>query len=311
MSTMRILLITWATAATIMAQAQQNIERLIPSFVTLENVKVKESIDNGVWSTYEGPIYSAVIENAPMEMIPTWMVDSLITAFEKELSFATESDRYQKHSEHGDTLSYTLAYNGTINPANDVPRLNVMNHHYSKRITVAAALDIENKTLCLHYYKIGKVKGRIWTPTEAQQGSLLDIFHEIVEDGQSQVVPVSYDIDNGNGNGNWEYMNSHYGYVHRHGIRVEVPKEKAKDIFQRMFAAIVEAAQTQEVFSCSLSQNDANIAFGKQWSGEVFCLRRLQDGRVFVLHVEKPEKPCDIAIPHNWHEIDRISRLKN
>lgn len=35
-----------------------------------------------------------------------------ISAFEKELSNATESDRYQIHSEKGDTLSYTLAYAG-------------------------------------------------------------------------------------------------------------------------------------------------------------------------------------------------------
>ena len=35
-----------------------------------------------------------------------------IAAFEKELSNATESDRYQIHSEKGDTLSYTLAYAG-------------------------------------------------------------------------------------------------------------------------------------------------------------------------------------------------------
>ena len=123
-------------------------------------------------------------------------------------------------------------------------------------------------------------------------------------------MSVSYNINDGNGNGNWEYMNSHYGYVHRHGRRVEVPKDKANDYFQRLFAAFIEAGQTQDFFSCSLSRNDANIVFGKQWDGDVFCLRRLKDGRVFVLHIEKPDKPCDLAIPYNWHEVDTISRLK-
>lgn len=310
MNKIKFLLFVGVATCTLAAHAQQNIERLLPSFATLENVKVTESIDNGVWSRYEEPCYSVLIENAPIEMIPTWLVDSLITAFEKELPLATESDRYQKHSEQGDTLSYTLAYNGTINPTNTQSRLNVMNHHYSQSITAAAALDIENKTLRFHYNKIGKVKGRIWTPTEHYHGSLLDIFNDIAQDDQSKVVSVSYDINNGNDSGNWEYMNSHYGYVYRHGKRVEVSNDKAEGAFRRIFAAIVEAAQTLDVFSCSLSRNEANIAFGKQWSGDVFCLRRLKDGRVFILHVEKPDKPCDLAIPHNWHEEDKISRLK-
>ena len=185
-----------------------------------------------------------------------------------------------------------------------------MNHHYSQSITAAAALDIENKTLRFHYNKNGKVNGRIWVPTSVHHGTLLEIFNEIAQESLSKVVSVSYNINDGNGNGNWEYMNSHYGYVHRHGRRVEVPKDKANDYFQRLFAAIIEAGQTQDVFSCSLSRNDANIVFGKQWDGDVFCLRRLKDGRVFVLHVEKPDKPCDLAIPYNWHEVDSISRLK-
>lgn len=310
MNKIKFLLFVGVATCTLAAHAQQNIERLLPSFATLENVKVTELVDNGVWSQYEDPYYSVLIENAPIEIIPTWLVDSLITAFEKELPLATESDRYQKHSEQGDTLSYTLAYNGTINPADDKTRLNVMNHHYSQHITAAAALDIENKTLRFHYNKIGKVKGRIWVPTSVHHGTLLEIFNEIAQENQSIVVPVSYDINDGNGSGNWEYMNSHYGYVRRHGKRIEVPKDKADDLFQRLFAAIIESSQTQDTFSCSLTCNEANIAFGKQWSGEVFCLRRLKDGRVFILHVEKPDKPCDLAIPHNWHEVDRISRLK-
>ena len=310
MNKIRLTIVVWATLLTLSVYAQQNIERMLPAFATLENIKVTESIDNGTWSQYEAPFYSVKIENVPIEMIPSWLVDSLIIAFEKELPLATESDRYQKHSEQGDTLSYTLAYNGTINPTNTQSRLNVMNHHYSQSITAAAALDIENKTLRFHYNKIGKVNGRIWVPTSVHHGTLLEIFNEIAQESQSKVVSVSYNINDGNGNGNWEYMNSHYGYVHRHGRRVEVPKDKANDYFQRLFAAIIEAGQTQDVFSCSLSRNDANIVFGKQWDGDVFCLRRLKDGRVFVLHVEKPDKPCDLAIPYNWHEVDSISRLK-
>lgn len=310
MSKIKVLLFAWATTFTLTAHAQHNIERLLPSFAMLENVKVTESIDKGTWSQYEAPFYSVVLENVPIEKLPVWLVDSLVVAFERELSLATESDRYQKHSEQGDTLSYTLAYNGTINPADSHSRLNVMNHHYSQSIKVAAALDIENKTLRFHYNKVGTVQHLIWKlPTEPDK-TLADIFNETAQDKAAKTVPVSYDIVGGDGHGNWQYMNSNYGYVHRKGLRIEVPADKAADVFRRMFAAIAATGQTQDTLSCSLSPGEANIAFGKQWSGEVYCLRRLDDGRGFVLHVEKPDKPCDLAIPYNWHEVDRISRMK-
>lgn len=310
MNKIRLTIVVWATLLTLSAHAQQNIERLLPAFATLSNVKVTESIDNGTWSQYEAPFYSVVVENVPIEMIPAWLVDSLITAFEKELPLATESDRYQKHSEQGDTLSYTLAYNGTIHPADSHSRLNVMNHHYSQSIKVAAALDIENKTLRFHYNKVGTVQHLIWELPKKPDKTLADIFNEIAQDKTVKTVPVSYDIVGGDGHGNWQYMNSNYGYVHRKGHRIEVPANKAADVFQRMFTAIAAMGQSQEVLSCSLSPGEANIAFGKQWSGDVYCLRRLDDGRVFVLHVEKPDKPCDLAVPYNWHEVDRISRMK-
>jgi len=310
MSKIKVLLFAWATTFTLTAHAQHNIERLLPSFAMLENVKVTESIDKGTWSQYEAPFYSVVLENVPIEKLPVWLVDSLVVAFERELSLATESDRYQKHSEQGDTLSYTLAYNGTINPVDSHSCLNVMNHHYSQSIKVAAALDIENKTLRFHYNKVGIVQHSIWQlPTEPDH-TLADIFNEIAQDKATKAVTVSYDIDNGDGHGNWQYMNSNYGYVHRKGHRIEVPANKAADVFQRMFAAIAAIGQTQDTLSCSLSPCEANIAFGRQWSGDVYCLRRLDDGRVFVLHVEKPDKPCDLAVPYNWHEVDRISRMK-
>ena len=311
MSKIKISLLVWVTTFTLTAHAQQNIERLLPSFAILENVKVTESIDNGVWSQHEDPFYSVVIENAPIERIPAWLVDSLITAFEKELPLATESDRYQKHSEKGDTLSYTLAYNGTINPTDYKSRLNVMSHHYSQSIKMAAALDIENKTLRFHYYnKVGIINHRIWGASIVSHNSLTDIFNEIIQEKQFKTVPVSYDIDNSDGSGKWQFMNSHFGFVHRQGLRVEIPSAKANDIFTRMFTAMSEVGKTHTTFYSSLSNDEAYVVFDKHGIGEVFCLRRLADGRVFVLHIEKPDNPCDLAIPYNWHEVDRISRLK-
>mgnify|MGYP007056161894 CR=1 FL=1 len=310
MNKIRPILLVWMAIISLAVNAQQNIERLLPTFAGLNDIDVTESIERGTWSQYEEPFYSVLIQNAHIDKIPTSLVDSLIVAFERELPLATESDRYQKHSEQGDTLSYTLAYNGTIHPADSHSRLNVMNHHYSQSIKVAAALDIENKTLRFHYNKVGAMQHLIWKLQTESDKTLADIFNEIAQDKAVKTVPVSYDIVGGDGDGNWQYMNSNYGYVHRKGHRIEVPTEKAADVFQRMFAAIAAMDRTQEVLSCSLSRNEANVVFGKHWSGDVYCLRRLDDGRVFVLHIEQPDKPCDLAIPYNWHEVDRISRMK-
>ena len=310
MSKIKLILSVWVTTITVAVHAQQNIERLLPSFAMLGDVKVTEAIDNGTWAGYKEPFYSVVIERVSIEKLPAWVVDSLVASFERELPLATESDRYQKHGEQGDTLSYTLAYNGSIHPVDTLSRLNVMNHHYSQSIKAAAALDIENKTLRFHYNRVGTAEHRIWDSSVPSDESLHGLFNEICRRSGVNVVPVAYDIDNGDGHGNWEYMNSHHGYVHRRGHRIEIPVDSAAEVFNRFYAAIASMSQSGETFSCSLSRDEANIAFGKEWSGEVYCLRRLADGRVFVLHVEKPEKPCDLAIPHNWHEVDRISRLK-
>lgn len=85
MNKIRLTIVVWATLLALSAHAQQNIERLLPAFATLENIKVTESVDNGTWSQYEAPFYSVKIENVPIKMIPSWLVDSLIIAFEKEL----------------------------------------------------------------------------------------------------------------------------------------------------------------------------------------------------------------------------------
>lgn len=310
MSKIKVLLFVWVATFTLTAHAQHNIEHLLPSFAMLEDVKVTESIDKGTWSQYEAPFYSVVLENVPIEKLPVWLVDSLVVAFERELSLATESDRYQKHSEQGDTLSYTLAYNGTIHPAGERSRLNVMNHHYSQSITATAALDIENKTLKFHYNKVGTIQHCIWESPIKSNNTLINIFNEIAQDNAEKTVPVSYDIENGDGSGSWQYMNSHFGFVHRQGLRVEIPSSKANDIFTRMFTAMSEISKTHNTFYSSLSNDEAYVAFDKHGIGDVFCLRRLVDGRVFVLHIEKPDKPCDLAIPYNWHEVDRISRMK-
>ena len=161
MNMKRGLLLLCTTMLSLASHAQYNIERLLPAFAQLDDVDVKETIDNGTMFHFKEPYHSVAIFGAAIDKIPSRLVDSLIIAFDRELSLATESDRYQKHSEKGDTLSYTLAYNGRINPVDDKARINVMNHSYSHNITASAVLDIDNKTLRFHYNKVGKEHHRM------------------------------------------------------------------------------------------------------------------------------------------------------
>ena len=310
MNMKRGLLLLCTTMLSLASHAQYNIERLLPAFAQLDDVDVKETIDNGTMFHFKEPYHSVAIFGAAIDKIPSWLVDSLIVAFDRELPLATESDRYQKHSEKGDTLSYTLAYNGRINPVDDKARINVMNHSYSHNITASAVLDIDNKTLRFYYNKVGKEHHRIWQfPTESEE-SISDIFNELAKDKELKIIPVSYDIDNGDYSGDWLFSNNPYGYVHRQGICIEVPVAKGADVFQRLFLAIANIDYDKEPLYCSFSQNEASVVFGKKWSGDAYCLHRLEDGRVFVLHIEKPKEPSDMAIPLNWHEVYQISRLK-
>ena len=312
MNKKRLSLFVWLFILSLSANSQQGIELLLPIFEQQDGIDVIESLDNGASTRQGNSSYSFRIERESIDLLPVGLIDTLTATFERELPLATESDRYQKHSENGDTLSYTLAYNGTINPVGNVGRLNVMNHHYSNNTRIATALDIENGTFRFHYYRSDRAKNMTDESDDTADGarSLADLFAEIANNPHTKVTDVIYDINNGNSNGNWSYCNSVYGFVHRKGWRLEINRNEADSVFHKMRSAIEKISRTAQVFSFNSSRDEVNIAFGKNWSGDVYCLRRLSDGRVFVLHVEKPDKPCDLAIPYNWHEVDRISRMK-
>lgn len=309
MNKTRFLLSAWMMMLTFAANAQQSIERLLPKLQQMTTIDFTEIIDKGTSLRQGISTHSFQLNRVPVDRLPVDIIDTLTSAFEHELPIATESDRYQKHGEKGDTLSYTLAYNGRINPAGVTARLTMLNHQYSLDTQIAAALDIENGTLNFSYFK---ARATTADETMGEEGAaeLSRLFDNLAHSPGVKVIPVAYDIDNGNRNGDWDYSNDYYGFVHRKGRRIEVALAEADSVFNNLRAAIEQVSRTNQLFSSHLSRDEVSIVFGKHWSGDTFCLRRLKDGRVFFLHVEKPDKPCDLAIPYNWHEVDRITRLK-
>lgn len=63
---------------------------------------------------------------------------------------------------------------------------------------------------------------------------------------------------------------------------------------------------TDQIYYYNKERNEINIIFGENWEGDVFCLRRMDDGRVFILHTETTPD-SDVAIPIDWPTIDTIN----
>ena len=314
---MKTLKIFIAAFCTLTAGAQSNIERLLPLLGQCDSAAVSESIyttNNEVrYSVYAG------------DKIHKSLLDSLVAAFQKDAPLATESDLYQKHTPAGDTISYTLVYNGTIKPEPNSAKYNTKYHSYGLDIHSAASLDIRNDKVWFQYYGRGVPEHRLWQSPRDEGNPLLfngdgsdkeiaaaaylaKVFDEIAADSRVKSVAVSYDITDGNYSGSWQYQNSREETyeAHTHGIRLEIPQAMADHAFARMTDAIETVSYSNLIFSYGKDKNDTHIIFGENWEGDAFCLRRMKDGRVFILHTVRPETPCCVAIPLNWNEVDII-----
>ena len=289
---------------TVTAHSQDAIERLLPQLLACDNIDIRETISNDIFNDGKNR-YSFLINTTPVGNLPEGLLDSLVAAFEYEHRFATESDRYRKHTGNGDSIFYTLAYNGTNHPKPNSSKLNVINHSFNADIECAATLDIYDNNFnfyFLHTEMTGnKSDGKVY-----DAASLTALFSEIAADTLTKSVPVRYDITDGNYNGSWQFQYEEKRKTHCRGMRLEIPAKVASKVYARMSDAIESVnCATDQPFYHSRKRNDTSIIFGANWEGDVFCLRRMDDGRVFILHAETTPD-SDVAIPDNWPEINII-----
>ena len=290
---------------TVTAHSQDAIERLLPQLLACDNIDIRETISNDIFNDGKNR-HSFFIYTTPVGNLPEGLLDSLVAAFEYEHRFATESDRYRKHTGNGDSIFYTLAYNGTNHPKPNSSKLNVINHSFNRDIECAATLDIYDNNFnfyFLHTEMTGnKSDGKVY-----DAALLTALFSEIAADTLIKSVPVRYDITDGNYNGSWKFQYEEKRKTHCHGMRLEVPAGEASKVYARMSDAIRSVNYfTDQPFYYSKKRNDTSIIFGANWEGDVFCLRRMDDGRVFILHAETTPD-SDVAIPDNWPEINIIN----
>lgn len=292
---------------TVTAHSQDAIERLLPQLMACDNIDFRETISYDIFNDGKNR-HSFFIYTTPVGNLPEGLLDSLVAAFEYEHRFATESDRYRKHTGNGDSIFYTLAYNGTNHPKPNSSKLNVFNHSFNRDIECAATLDIYDNKFHFSFQRQGKPDHKPKTDDKTYDAaSLTALFSEIAADTLTKSVPVRYDITDGNYNGSWQFQYEGKRKTHCSGLRLEVPAEIANEVYARMSTAMNSVSNsTDQPFYHSKKRNDTSIIFGANWEGDVFCMRRMDDGRVFILHTETTPD-SDVAIPDNWPEINIIN----
>lgn len=311
MKTKSILTILLLLIASV-ARAQESIERLLPLLGSCESLNLRESVYSNDIINNEKIHYNARILATPVEKFPAGVIDNLIAAFEKESACVTESDRYQKHTPMGDTLSYSLISQGTIKPKPNSSKFNTQYHSFSMDMQSAASLDIIDGLVTFHLIQrqLPKYLMKKVPEKDCDAALLVQLFGEIAADSRVKSVPVKYDISNGNYNGSWQMQYESTHITHNKGIRLEVPASIAEDFYVRVSDAITAVLSTRQAYSFSRGYNEISVFFGEDLEGDSFCMKRMDDGRVFILHVEPSPPGTDLAIPWNWYEVDTISRLK-
>lgn len=286
--------------------AQESIERLFPLLSKCEGVELYEFLDNNEKDTIPGIDYTVVLMPTETDRLPARIQDSILSAFEKELSNASESCRYQKSGNNNDTLSYSLFYAKEIMVAGK--RRNI------KQFTMAT-LDICKGKLSLTYYseaipnfQVYGIKGKKSIGDDLQKYDaemLATIFNEIAANSVVIKQPLSFDGSK-NTCGYRLFQTTEFKKCRSRGIRLEVPPSIADDVYAKMADAMNKVIFTGCSYAFSQDKNNIGINFGKDWLGEAFLMHRASDGRVYLFHKEAQEEGYGNDIPQNWYSEDYL-----
>lgn len=296
--------------------AQESIERLFPLLGKCEGVHLYESINQQETDSVPDKDYSVMLLPVDVNSLPQGIKDSIIAAFDYELSKASESDRYQKHCAGADTLSYSMIYYRECQTNNDthIPG-GVFEHHYTTDIYITAKLDVINGQLFLSYVREGSPKYWVWprdiiyeaSPSTQRHDAaeLTILFNEIAVNSAVNKQPLSFDGSK-NTCGYCLFQTIEFKKCRSRGIRLEVPPSIAEDVYAKMADAINKVIFTGCSYAFSQEKNDIGINFGKDWQGEAFLMHRAADGRVYIFHKEPQEEGYDNDIPRNWYSEDYL-----
>ena len=272
--------------------AQDHILRQLTQLRTALGEDMEEGYDAMLVDNH--PTTSFKFENLAKSQLPTGLADSLITAFERELLLAQESDRYQVSKDGHKILSYTLAIKGKLSQENGGV-INFSNHSFASDIETAATLDVKDDSLLTFRYLQQTDQG---INSDYDIKPFDEFISRIAKTEGVKAQQVDYILTDKKKRPRQCFFTYNGGVGRRTGIRYEVPK----DLAQQVMAEFKQIARTyfnseQPVY---VSIGKKNCRMGFNWK-EVRMAEIVDDGRLFILNAKVVEG--NMQIPRQWTKI--------
>ena len=288
----RFLIMAIAITMYVSVNAQEYILPLLPQLRTTLGEDMEEGYDAMLADKH--PTTSFIFEDIAKSQLPKGLADSLITAFERELPLAQESDRYQVTKNGHKTLSYSLAIKGKLSPEKG-RIISFVNHSFASDVETAATLDVKDDSLLTFHYL---------QQTDQSIRSDYDIkpFDEFIssiaktEDVKSE--QVEYILTDKRKSPRHCYFTYNGGIGRRTGLRYEVPKERAQQIMAEFKQVARTYFNSEQPINITIGRNTCRVGF--DWK-EVRMAEIVDDGRLFLLSAKVEDG--NMQIPRQWTKI--------
>ena len=288
----RFLIMAIAITTYVSVNAQDYILPLLPQLRTTLGEDMEEGYDAMLADKH--PTTSFIFEDIAKSQLQKGLADSLITAFERELPLAQESDRYQVTKNGHKTLSYSLAIKGKLSPEKG-RIISFVNHSFASDVETAAMLDVKDDSLLTFRYMQQtdqSIKADYDTKT------FDELISRLSQMKNTKIEQVEYIVTDKKKRPRHCFFTYNGGIGRRTGLRYEVPKEQAQQImaeFKQIARAYFNSEQPVYV---SIGRNVCHVGFN--WK-EVRMAEIVDDGRLFLLSAKVEDG--NMQIPRQWTKI--------
>lgn len=289
----KILLLAIAITSFVNVNGQEHILRLLPQLRATLGEDMEEGYDAMVCAD-KHPTTSFIFEDIAKSQLPTGLADNLVTAFERELPLAQESDRYQVSKDGHKTLSYTLAIKGKLAPEKG-RTISYMNHSFASDVETAAMLDVKDDSLLTFRY-LKQTDQDI--KSDYDTNTLDEMLSRLSQMKSIKVEQVEYIVTDKKKRPRYCLFTNNGGIGRRSGIRYEVPKEQAQQVMAEFKQAARAYFNSEQPVYVSIGRNACRAGFG--WK-EVRMAEIVADGRLFILSAKVVEG--NMQIPRQWTKI--------
>ena len=276
-------LIVFITIQAVTVQGQERISRFIPQLLEVAN-KSEVSVSQGNrLSGSNQKVYSVNISENPSDCFGKDMLDSLKAAFKEEMTFATESDHYEKHVAGHDSITFVVAYGEKSNGSVVHGQVSHTFHHYYSFVSTAILVLADNTVSFLYNSR---------EPLDDTDPFYDQPLKEKVEQ-VAKMKGVKKNMVKRIRLGNAEQ-----GSGEETVPQYEVPKEIARQVFDDFNKLITDYRQvSKQRFDIIQRQGLARIIFGEDFENTVYEISLTPDQKVLITVLPKTERTPTINTP--------------